>query len=115
MLIQTSCCLVETSQYLLDACWYFLLLAQMAFCAELAQMVLLAQVAQMGIIRNKSQNNSRHECYYWSVNEKNNEGPASCRSCDHELLESNKNATLTMRLQPAAEIVTLNYWSATKL
>jgi hypothetical protein len=40
-----------------------------------------------------------------------------CTSCRlvGELLERNKNVTLPRRLLRAAEVVTLNYWSATKM
>ena len=40
---------------------------------------------------------------------------ANYRNCDLELLECNGHVTLTMRLLPATEVVTLNYWSATEM
>ena len=40
---------------------------------------------------------------------------ASCRNCDLEELEHNKNVILAIRLLPAAEIVTLNYWSTKEM
>ena len=39
----------------------------------------------------------------------------SYRSCDLKLLECNKSESMTIKLLPTAEIVTLNYWSATKM
>jgi hypothetical protein len=44
---------------------------------------------------------------------KTNARPARCKSFDNDLLERNKDVTLTRRLLPSAEIVTLrlNEWS----